>query len=640
MPDDEPATDAAPASPTAPASPPTSSSSSPSSSSSSSAAGETEETPTVADAKVEVTDEERNALTFTGYDLDVHLVPARARIAVHAGLAVRNDGKAPLTRLALQISSSLVWESFGLRTPAGVVPLAFVQHRINSDADHTGVSREAVVTLPTALAPGEKLELVALYSGQIVQSAERLERIGAPAEQAAVADWDAISTDGLNVQTALRGYGNVLWYPVSSAPVFLGDGAKLFEAVGWAKERQQAATTRLRVAIEFTGEAPDSVYFCGRREQLTPVRENNNAPVAEGTGVATAEFARRPLGFRVPSLFVTGQAPTVTDGALLSAVSDQSGVLTQYAAAAAKTQQLLMDWLGISPLAPLNMLDHDGQPFEDAAFLVTPLEGGDPTALAPVLVHTLAHAWFQSSHVWLDEGVAQFMSLLWVETNDGREAATAQLEAQVNTLALAEPEIKPAGAPIAGQASATPVKAEVGQSLIDAHSQVYYRTKAAAVLWMLRTIAGEDALKKALQSYRKVGAAADANPEEFEKVLEQASGKDLRWFFDDWVYHDRGLPDLSIRHVSSRRTPDQGPKAGAWLIAVDVRNDGDAVAEVPVTVRSGTLTATERVRVAAHADAATRIVFQGTPDEVEVNDGSVPELQSSEHIEKVDLTVE
>ena len=592
------------------------------------------------DAKVEVTDEERDALTFTGYDLGVHLVPARARIAVHAGLAVRNDGKAPLTRLALQISSSLVWESFGLKTPAGVAPLAFVQHRINTDADHTGASREAVVTLPTALAPGGKLELVALYSGQIAQSAERLERIGAPAEQAAVADWDAISTDGTNVQTALRGYGNVLWYPVSSAPVFLGDGAKLFEAVGWAKERQQAAATRLRVAIEFSGEAPDSVYFCGRREQLTAVRENNDAPVAEGTGVATAEFATRPLGFRVPSLFVTGQAPTVTDGALLSAVTDQSGVLTQYTAAAAKTQQLLMDWLGVSPLAPLNVLDHDGQPYEDAAFLVTPLEGGDPTALAPVLVHTLAHAWFQSSHVWLDEGVAQFLSLLWVETNDGREAATAQLEAEANTLALAEPEIKPAGAPIAGQASATPVTADVGQSLIDAHSQVYYRAKAAAVLWMLRTIAGEDALKKALQSYRKVGAAADANPEEFEKVLEQASGKDLRWFFDDWVYHDRGLPDLSIRHVSSRRTPDEGPKAGGWLIAVDVRNDGDAVAEVPVTVRSGTLTATERVRVAAHSDAATRIVFQGTPDEVEVNDGSVPELQSSEHVEKVDLKTE
>ena len=92
--------------------------------------------------------------------------------------------------------------------------------------------------------------------------------------------------------------------------------------------------------------------------------------------MATAEFPARPLGFRVPSLFVTGQAPTMTDGALLSAVTEQNGVLTQYAAAAAKTQQLMMEWMGESPLAPLNVLDHDGQPFEDGALLVTPIEGG------------------------------------------------------------------------------------------------------------------------------------------------------------------------------------------------------------------------------------------------------------------------
>lgn len=590
--------------------------------------------PEVPDAKVEVTDAERVALTFTGYELDVHLTPARAGIAVHAGLMVRNDGKAPLTRLALQVSSTLAWESVGMKTAAGVTPLKFVQHRINTDADHTGVAREAVVTLPTALAPGTKMELVTLYSGTIEQSAERLERIGAPTEQAATADWDAISADGEGVQTALRGYGNVLWYPVSAPPAFLGEGAKLFDSVGWTKQRQQAATVRLRVAVEYTGAAPDAVYFCGRRQPLVVLHDDGSIPVADAPGLATAEFPARPLGFRVPSLFVTDRQPIVTDGALLSAVTVQNGVLTQYATAAEKTQQLMMDWLGTSPLAPLAVLDHEGQPFEDGAFLVTPLTGAAPAELTPVLVHTLSHAWFQSSHAWLDEGVAQLMSLLWVETNDGRDAALAQVDSAAHALALAEPEIKPEGAGEVGQSLDN-----VGQSLIAAHSEVYYRTKAAAVLWMLRSLAGEDALKKALQSYRNVGAK-DADPEEFEKVLEQTSGKDLKWFFDDWVYRDRGLPDLSIRHVSSRQTPDEGPKAGGWLIAVDVHNDGDAVAEVPVTVRSGTLTASESLRIPAHADAATRIVFQGRPEEVVVNDGSVPELQSSEHIAKVELTTE
>ncbi len=123
---------------------------------------------------------------------------------------------------------------------------------------------EAVITLPQPLAPGASMAVTALYSGTIPQSAQRLLRIGAPAEDAASADWDAIATDN----TALRGYGNVLWYPVSAAPVFLGDGAKLFQSVGRTKLRESVATVRLRLAIEYLGDPPDAAFFCGHREQL------------------------------------------------------------------------------------------------------------------------------------------------------------------------------------------------------------------------------------------------------------------------------------------------------------------------------------------------------------------------------------
>src|ERR1700732_4793978 len=45
---------------------------------------------------VAVTDAERAALTFTAYDLDVHLAPTQSHLAVHAGFTVRNSGKEPL----------------------------------------------------------------------------------------------------------------------------------------------------------------------------------------------------------------------------------------------------------------------------------------------------------------------------------------------------------------------------------------------------------------------------------------------------------------------------------------------------------------------------------------------------------------
>ncbi len=570
------------------------------------------------DADVIVSDEEREALTFTAYDLEVHLTPATAGIEAHASFTVRNDGKVPLTRIAVQLSSSLVWESLRLRSGAST----FVQHRINTDADHTGVAREAVLTLPQPLAPGASAELAAIYRGSIQQSGERLERIGAPADKAAAADWDTISTAG----TALRGYGNVLWYPVAGAPEFLGDGAKLFDSVGRAKLRQQTATVRLRLTVAYTGEAPDAAFFRGRRQLLTAISDDDSAPVATGQGVATAEFAPQLVGFRVPSLFVTERAATTTDGNLIRAVTEQSGVLSDYLASAEKVQPLLMEWLGDEPLEALDIIDLDpinpeGQPFEDDALLVTPMRGGKAAELAPTLVHTLAHSWFRSSHAWLDEGVPQFLSLLWVETNDGRQAGLDRLQALTAPLALAEPDV-----------SAT--KDAVGQSLIGASSDVYYRSKAAAVLWMLRSVTSDGSLKQALQLYRK-NHKADAANEGFEQVLEQTSHQDLKWFFDDWVYHDRGLPDLSIANVSARPATTQGGKSDGWLVAVSVRNDGGAVAEVPVTVRSGTLTATERLRVPGRSNAATRILFQDTPEEVVVGDGTVPEIRESVHVKKI-----
>jgi hypothetical protein len=566
----------------------------------------------------DITDAERASLIFTSYDLNVHLTPAASQLAVHAAFTVQNSGKHPLKRLALQLSSSLQWESIALQSAGKVTPFTFTQHPVDTDADHTGQATEAVISLPQPLAPGATAELTAFYSGKVEQSGERLIRIGAPPEQASNADWDRIAPD----RTALRGFGNVLWYPTAAAPVFLGDGAKLFESVGQTKLQQSAANVHLRLSVEYVGDAPDAAFFCGRREQLTAVNENTDLPVSRAPGVATADFAARPLGFRTPSLFVTDRAGTVTADDLISAVTEHPDTLPNYDAGAEKVRPLLTDWLGTGPLDMLYLLDQPGQPFEDDALLIAPMHTADAAALAPSLVHSLSHAWFHSSHIWLDEGVAQFLSLLWIEQGDGREVAVRQLEQGANTLALAEPVL-----------TRDTLPDDEGQSLIHAHDEVYYRTKGTAVLWMLRAIVGEDALKHALQTYRK--DKNDADPKQFQHVLETASKRELGWFFDDWVYRDRGLPDLSIANVTPRILERKDKNAVSWLVAVEVRNDGDAVAEVPVTVRSGTLTSTQRLRIPGRSSASTRMVFEGTPEEVIVNDGGVPEMSASTHTKEL-----
>ena len=601
------------------------------------------------DDALAVTDEERNALTFTGYDLDVHLRPASAGISVRAGITVRNDSAAPMSRLVLEVTSSMHWDAFSTRNSASAAaPLAFIERRIDTDADHTGQMQEAVITLPHPLAPGASITLTALYSGAIPQAAERLKRIGAPIDQAISSDWDAIAPD----ITALRGFGNVLWYPVAAAPVFLGDGAKFFQAAGSARLRQSAATVRLRLAIEYVGEPPDAAFFCGRREHLVAISDNANAPVAESPGIATAVFDPQLLGFRMLDLFVTSHAASDTgtsaNPALIAAVTDHYDALPPYAAASALVEPMLIDWMGARPLTALTIVDHPGQPFEDDALLVRPMRAADAATLAPSLAHSLTHVWIHSSHAWIDEGLAQFVSLLWTERSSGHAAALAELQDAARSLAIAEPEVPASASGLASSSSIVssqrsnasnpperprgpaPSVSPAGESLIAATGEVFYRTKAAAVWWMLRGIVGDEALKQALQAYR-ADAKLDRDPEGFQRTLEKFTHKDVRWFFNDWVYHDRGLADLRIANVTPSQLEARNGSPAGWLIAVDVHNDGYAEAEVPVTVRSGNASETVRLRIRGLSSASTRIVFASTPERVDVNDGSVPEVQTSLH---------
>ena len=169
------------------------------------------------------------------------------------------------------------------------------------------------------------------------------------------------------------------------------------------------------------------------------------------------------------------------------------------------------------------------------------------------------------------------------------------------------------------------------QSLVAATGEVFYRTKAAAVWWMLRGIVGDDALKQALQAYRR-GPQARPRPRGLRTHPREVSPQGPAL-----VLQRLGLPrPRPARPHHRQRHPSQlearnGLPAG-WLVAVDVRNDGYAEAEVPVTVRSRrNATETQRLRIPGRSSASTRIVFAGTPEQVQVNDGSVPETHTSIH---------
>jgi len=216
---------------------------------------------------------------------------------------------------------------------------------------------------------------------------------------------------------------------------------------------------------------------------------------------------------------------------------------------------------------------------------------------------------------WLSEGVASFMGTLWTEKVHGREQAIGALEAERPALALAEPSSP-------GESA--------GQPLGQAISPMYYRTKAAYILWMLREATSDADLSAALRAWNP-GKGPNQGRGALEKLLEPAgSGRDLSWLFGDWVDGDKGLPDLAIASVFPTSQP-----TGDWFVAVNVANTGYAAAEVPVTVRSADKSVTKRLLVPARGQAVQRILIEGKPVAVQVNDGVTPETQASVHVTKL-----
>ena len=561
-------------------------------------------------------DAERQAISFTDFDMDVHLVAAQQHIAVRALLTVRNDGTTPLAHIPLQISSSLNWERIRL----AVHDVAFQVATLNSDADHTGQLHEAAVTLAQPLAPGATIQLDVSYSGAIAPSAQRLIAIGTPNDVALHSDWDGIGVEF----TGLRGFGNVVWYPAASVPVILGDGARLFDEMGEHKLRMAGARFRLRLTVEFPqGHAPNVALINGH-----PAHLSVTAGSLEVAGVATAELDAATLGFEAPSLFVAARTPMQATNTTLWALPEDQPAVPAWAAAAAAVTPFLQGWLGQRPRSQLTILDlpdPEDAPFETGALLATSIRSGTADQLNGVLAHALTHAWVQSPRAWLSEGVAHFMGTLWTEKQSGREKALGSLEASRPALALAEPSSP-------GESA--------GQPLAQAISPIYYRTKAAYVLWMLRDLAGDDALSAALRAYNPAtdnskGYGKDSEPGEFEQLVEQASARhDLGWFFADWVDADKGLPDIAVDTVFPSSVA-----SGNTLVAVDLSNSGYAAAQVPVTVRTADTTVTQRVLVPARGKAVQRILIQGQPTEVQVNDGTVPETQASVHVTNVTAVI-
>jgi hypothetical protein len=546
---------------------------------------------------------EREAFTISKYDLEIRLEPEQQRLGARGKITLRNDSGHPQKIVALQISSSLNWRAIRVDGKA----VQFVSQPYVSDIDHTGALSEAIVTLPVEIKPKDSVEIEIGYEGVIPLDTTRLTRVGIPEGIAKHTSWDQISSSF----TAVRGTGYVAWYPITTESADFSEGNSLFEVVDRWKARE--ARTEMEINICTTSSVPNQPYIVMNE----PPRKGGSG--GGDNGHICRGFHFEQLGTATPTFatagYVSGSTPPLI---LLSLRGHEAGAAT-YSNALDPAMKFVSGWFGqpSAPVAIADFSDPHSAPFESGTLLMASMAAEDSKLAGINLVHELVHSALPSSRPWVYEGLAHFAEAMYRQEQGGRQAALDFLGLHRAAFLDSEKEV-----------SAAPDK-KVGQPLAITFDETYYRSKAAYVWWMLRDMAGDDALKEAIRKYR----AEDDNdkaPKYVEQLIESAAKKDLSWFFDDWVYQDRGLPDFHVQSVHPWKT-----EKGVQFITVTLENLGNAGAEVPFTILFEGGEITKRIEVRAKATATTRVELPGTASEIVVNDGSVPESDLTNNVFKI-----
>lgn len=153
-----------------------------------------------------------------------------------------------------------------------------------------------------------------------------------------------------------------------------------------------------------------------------------------------------------------------------------------------------------------------------------------------VVIHEVAHQWFGNAvteydwdDVWLSEGFATYFTLLFIEHAYGRDAfqeGLADSKRTINTFHAKNPSYQ-----------------IVHDNLKDMNQVVTSHTyqKGSWTLHMLRGVVGTENFWKGIRSYYSKYMNSTATTSDFRREMEEASGMDLKEFFDQWLYKPGAL---------------------------------------------------------------------------------------------------
>jgi aminopeptidase N len=174
--------------------------------------------------------------------------------------------------------------------------------------------------------------------------------------------------------------------------------------------------------------------------------------------------------------------------------------------------------------------------------------------------HEISHQWWGDlitpknwHHSWLNEGFATYSEALYLEATKGRAAYHGYLDRLMSG---------PVGSLKGG------VLAPSDTAFWDEFGTAVY-FKGAIVLHMLRGLVGDSSFFTILKNYTNNPALryGNATTDDFIYTCEKVYGKDLKWFFDEWLYSPPDTVDRPLYEYSWTSQP--GPSGYELALSID-----------------------------------------------------------------------
>ncbi len=198
-----------------------------------------------------------------------------------------------------------------------------------------------------------------------------------------------------------------------------------------------------------------------------------------------------------------------------------------------------------------------------------------------LIAHEIAHQWFGDAasekdwyHVWLSEGFATYFTNLYYESAYGKDQLVDRMQKQREEVVR---YYKTNPAPV------------IDTTLADINRVLNTNTyqKGGWFLHMLRKEVGDESFWKGIKDYYGTYQHSTAMTSDFRAIMEKASGKSLKLFFDQWL-RKAGHPILSGTWTYDAKKKQvklllRQNQETPFFLAVDVAiTDGNGATEVRV----------------------------------------------------------